>query len=371
MKYDFLIVGSGLFGSVFAFEAKKRGKRCLVLDRRFQTGGNLYCKNRDNIWVHEYGAHIFHTNQKAVWDYVNELVPFNNYINSPIANYKGKLYNLPFNMNTFYQMWGTKTPEEVEAKLKKEKSAFKGEIKNLEDQAISLVGKDIYEKLIKGYTEKQWGKSCTELPSFIIKRLPVRLRYDNNYFNDNYQGIPVGGYNPLIKKLLEGTEVRLGVDFNEDFKVRKQLMDMANKVIYTGTLDSYFDYSLGHLDYRSEKFELKKIDKQNFQGVSVMNFTEREIPYTRIIEHKHFETTATHYNDPVTWISYEMPYDYKKTGEPYYPVNDQRNTELYSKYVKLAKNEDKLIIGGRLAEYSYFDMDKTIMRALSLVDQVL
>lgn len=363
MKYDYLIVGAGLFGSVFAYEAGKRGRKCLVVEKRDHIGGNIYTYEADGINIHKYGAHIFHTSDKKIWDYVNQFASFNNFVNSPIANYKGEIYNLPFNMNTFSKMWGIITPAQAEAIISEQRKEVK-EINNLEDQAISLIGRDIYEKLVKGYTEKQWGRSCTELPPEIIRRLPVRYTYNNNYFNDFYQGIPIGGYTQIIEKLLEGTEVRLNTDFHEH---REELSSLADKVLYTGALDAYFDFSLGHLQYRSEKFETVRLETENYQGVAVVNYTEREIPYTRIIEHKHFEAAVS----PVTYISKEYPVDYSETGEPYYPINDKTNMELYSKYRELARKDEKLLLGGRLALYSYFDMDKTIMAALKLVEEEL
>ena len=360
MKYDYLIVGAGLFGSVFAYEAGKIGRKCLVVEKRDHIGGNIYTYEADGINIHKYGAHIFHTSDKKIWDYVNQFASFNNFVNSPIANYKGEIYNLPFNMNTFSKMWGIITPAQAEAIISEQRKEVK-EINNLEDQAISLIGRDIYEKLVKGYTEKQWGRSCTELPPEIIRRLPVRYTYNNNYFNDFYQGIPIGGYTQIIEKLLEGTEVHLNTDFHEH---REELSSLADKVLYTGALDAYFDFSLGHLQYRSEKFETERLETENYQGVAVVNYTEREIPYTRIIEHKHFEAAVS----PVTYISKEYPVDYSETGEPYYPINDKTNMELYSKYRELARKDEKLLLGGRLALYSYFDMDKTIMAALKLVE---
>lgn len=363
MKYDYLIVGAGLFGSVFAYEAGKRGKKCLVVEKRDHIGGNIYTYDADGINIHKYGAHIFHTSDKKIWDYVNQFASFNNFVNSPIANYKGEIYNLPFNMNTFSRMWGIITPAQAEAIISEQRKEVK-EINNLEDQAISLIGRDIYEKLVKGYTEKQWGRSCTKLPPEIIRRLPVRYTYNNNYFNDFYQGIPIGGYTQIIEKLLEGTDVRLNTDFHEH---RKELTSLADKVLYTGALDAYFDFSLGHLQYRSEKFETERLEMENYQGVAVVNYTEREIPYTRIIEHKHFEAAVS----PVTYISKEYPVDYSETGEPYYPINDKTNMELYSKYRELARKDEKLLLGGRLALYSYFDMDKTIMAALKLTEEEL
>ena len=361
--YDYLIVGSGLFGSVFAHEAKKKGYKCLVVEKRDHIGGNIYTYELEGINIHRYGAHIFHTSNKEAWDYINQFATFNNFVNSPIAFYKDELYNLPFNMNTFSKMWGIRTPQEAEKIISEQRKEVK-KIENLEDQAISLVGRDIYEKLIKGYTEKQWGRSCTELPPEIIKRLPVRYTYNNNYFNDIYQGIPIGGYTQIIEKLLDGIEVRLNTDF---CKEKEELSKIANKILYTGALDAYFDYSLGHLQYRSEKFELERLEEENHQGVAVVNYTEREVPYTRIIEHKHFENSSS----PVTYISKEYPVDYSETGEPYYPINDKVNTELYNKYRELAKKDDKLLLGGRLALYSYFDMDKTIIAALELVKNSL
>ena len=361
--YDYLIVGSGLFGSVFAHEAKKKGYKCLVVEKRDHIGGNIYTYELEGINIHRYGAHIFHTSNKEAWDYINQFATFNNFVNSPIAFYKDELYNLPFNMNTFSKMWGIRTPQEAEKIISEQRKEVK-KIENLEDQAISLVGRDIYEKLIKGYTEKQWGRSCTELPPEIIKRLPVRYTYNNNYFNDIYQGIPIGGYTQIIEKLLDGIEVRLNTDF---CKEKEELSKIANKILYTGALDAYFDYSLGNLQYRSEKFELERLEEENHQGVAVVNYTEREVPYTRIIEHKHFENSSS----PITYISKEYPVDYSETGEPYYPINDKVNTELYNKYRELAKKDDKLLLGGRLALYSYFDMDKTIIAALELVKNSL
>ena len=357
---DYLIVGSGLFGAVFAHEMARRGKQCLVLERRAHTGGNVYCEVRDGINIHKYGAHIFHTHDKAVWDYVNQFVQFNNYVNSPIANYKGELYNLPFNMNTFTRLWGVVTPAEAAAIIAEQRGVIAGEPINLEQQAISLVGTDIYTKLIKGYTEKQWGRSCTELPAFIIRRLPVRYTFDNNSFNDRYQGIPIGGYNKLIDALLEGIEVRLGVDYNDH---RAEYSGVAQKVIYTGPIDAYFDYKLGRLEYRGLRFESERLEEVNHQGVAVMNYTDRETPYTRIIEHKHFEFGT----QPVTWITKEYPSDWQPGQEAYYPVNDDRNQVLYAQYTELAKAENNVIFGGRLAEYKYYDMDDVIASALTIV----
>lgn len=358
--YDYLVVGSGLFGSIFAYEAKKRGKKVLVIERRNHTGGNIYCEKKDDINIHKYGAHIFHTSLEEVWNYVNQFVRFNNYVNSPVANYKGELYNLPFNMNTFSKLWNVVTPAEAAAKIAEQRKAVQGEPQNLEEQAISLVGTDIYTKLIKGYTEKQWGRSCTELPAFIIKRLPVRYTFDNNYFNDRYQGIPEDGYNQIIEKLLDGIEVRLNVDFNEQ---RDEYKNIAEKIIYTGPVDAYFDYKLGQLEYRGLKFETERLEMENYQGIAVMNYTEREVPYTRVIEHKHFEFGK----QPVTYVTKEYPADWKPGDEAYYPVNNDRNQALYQKYADLAKAEGNVIFGGRLAEYKYYDMDKVIESALQLV----
>lgn len=364
MKYDYLIVGSGLFGAVFAHEARERGRRCLVLERRDHIGGNVYTYRRDGINIHKYGAHIFHTSDRGVWEYINRFAEFNNYINSPVANYKGEIYNMPFNMNTFNRMWGVRTPDEARAIIERQRAEVTGPVDNLEKQAISLVGRDIFEKLVKGYTEKQWGRSCSELPPEIIRRLPVRYVYDNNYFNDRWQGIPEGGYTQIMEKLLEGTEVRLGTDFNTD---RDHYRQLADRVLYTGALDEYFDYSLGHLQYRSVRFEDERIECENWQGVAVVNYTDRETPYTRVIEHRHFEKC----DSPVTWISREYPVDYTVTGEPYYPVNDSANSSLYSRYRALADQDDRLILGGRLAQYAYFDMDKTIRAALDLAERIL
>ena len=362
--FDYLVVGSGLFGSVFAHEAKEKGKDVLVIERRNHTGGNIYCEEKEGINIHKYGAHIFHTDYKEVWEYVNRFVEFNNYINSPVANYKGELYNLPFNMNTFSKMWGVVTPAEAAAKIAEQRKAITGEPKNLEEQAISLIGTDVYTKLIKGYTEKQWGRSCTELPAFIIQRLPVRYTFDNNYFNDRYQGIPVGGYNKLINALLEGIEVKLGVDFNEQ---REMYKDIAKTIIYTGPIDAYFNYKLGQLEYRGLRFETERLEEENHQGVAVMNFTEREVPYTRSIEHKHFE----YGKQPVTYVTREYPADWKPGEEAYYPVNNDRNQKLYEQYKKLAEKENNIIFGGRLAEYKYYDMDDVIKSALDFSQREL
>lgn len=361
--YDYLVVGSGLFGSVFAHEMTKSGKKCLVIERRSHIGGNIYCEEKDGINVHKYGAHIFHTDYKDVWEYVNQFVEFNNYVNSPVANYKGELYNLPFNMNTFSKLWNIATPKEASAIIAEQRKAVNGEPTNLEEQAISLVGTDIYTKLIKGYTEKQWGRSCRELPAFIIKRLPVRYTFDNNYFNDRYQGIPVGGYNKLINALLEGIEVRTGIDYNLQ---RDEFKNIANNVVYTGPIDAYFNYKLGNLEYRGLKFETEKLEETNHQGVAVMNYTEREVPYTRIIEHKHFEFGT----QPVTYITKEYPDDWKIGEEAYYPVNNEKNQKLYAEYVKLAEQEKNVIFGGRLAEYKYYDMDDVIKSALDCARRI-
>lgn len=369
-RYDYLIIGSGLFGATFAYLAKQKGKRCLVIDKRTHLGGNIYCEKIENINVHKYGAHIFHTSNKDIWDFVNSIVEFNRYTNSPVANYKGKLYNLPFNMNTFYQMWGVTTPEEAMAKIEEQKTEAIAKMKadgvteprNLEEQAQILIGQDIYEKLIKGYTEKQWGRKCTELPAFIIKRLPVRLVFDNNYFNDKYQGIPIGGYNKLIEGLLDGTETRTDVDFST---MKGTWHDIADKLVYTGAIDEYFDYCYGKLEYRTVKFETEILNTANYQGNAVVNYTEREVPYTRIIEHKHFEMFGQEvYNCPKTVISKEYSTEWQSGMEPYYPVNDKRNNELADKYREKAQNENDVIFGGRLAEYKYYDMDKVIESAL-------
>lgn len=364
-EYDYLIVGAGLFGATFAYEAIAKGKKCLLLEKREVPGGNIFCEERDGINIHAYGAHIFHTSDVEVWKFINQFAEFNHYINSPIANYKGEIFNLPFNMNTFYQMWHTTTPRQAHEMIEKQKQESATiEPRNLEEQAISLVGHDIYEKLIKGYTEKQWGKDCTELPPSIIKRIPVRFIYDNNYFNDPYQGIPKGGYNQIIRTLLAGSEVICDCDYNLD---REKWNAMAKKVIYTGTIDSLFDYQLGKLQYRSERFEHIRIEQENYQGVAVVNYTDRETPYTRIIEHKHFEFGK----QPVTWISKEYPIDYSLTGEPFYPIGDEVNTTLYNEYRSLANHTPNLILGGRLAEYRYYDMDKTIRSALNLAKHEL
>ena len=363
-KYDYLIVGAGLFGAVFAHEAAKQGKRCLVIEKRNHTGGNIYCETIEDITVHKYGAHIFHTSSQRVWDYVTSLCEFNNFINTPMANYEGKLYNLPFNMNTFSQIFGVTTPEEAKEIIEEQRSEIKGEPKNLEEQAISLVGREIYTKLVKGYTEKQWGRDCKDLPAFIIKRLPVRYTYDNNYFNDTYQGIPVNSYNELINKLLDGVEVRLNTDFLAD---KDYYLSLAEKCVYTGTIDGYFDYALGNLDYRSLRFETETLDIEEFQPVAVVNYNERQIPFTRIIEHKHFEFGT----QEKTVITREYPANWEIGDEPYYPVNDERNNALYEEYKALAENEKNVIFGGRLGQYKYFDMDKCIESALTLCDKEL
>jgi UDP-galactopyranose mutase len=365
MKYDYLIVGAGLYGAVFAWEAKKRGKTCLVVEKRDHIAGNIYCEEMDGIQVHRYGAHIFHTSDKRVWEYVNQFAEFNHYINSPVARYKGELYNLPFNMNTFSKMWGIATPGEAQAIIASQIADLHiTEPKNLEEQALSLVGRDVYEKLIKGYTEKQWGRDCKDLPAFIIKRLPLRFTYDNNYFNDRYQGIPMGGYTKMVDKLLEGTQVRLNTDY---FACRKELDALAEKVVYTGMIDRFYDYSLGVLEYRSVRFETEKLEMENYQGNAVVNYTEREVPYTRIIEHKHFEFGK----QPVTIISREYSSEWKKGDEPYYPVNDAKNNALYEEYREMADKEKRVIFGGRLGNYRYYDMDKVIAAALEMCDREL
>ncbi len=372
VEYDYLIVGAGLFGSMFAYQAKRKGKKCLVIDKRPQLGGNLYCENKEGINIHKYGAHIFHTNSKRVWNFVNSLVEFNRYTNSPVANYQGKLYNLPFNMNTFYQMWGVTTPEEAEKKLETqrfeaiEKMRTEGiqEPRNLEEQALSLIGKDIYERLIKGYTEKQWGRKCTDLPAFIIKRLPIRLVYDNNYFNDGYQGIPKGGYNKLIEALLEGVEAKVGMNFFDYFDDWKKI---ADKLVFTGKIDEFFNYQLGKLEYRTVRFEEEIINSANYQGNAVINYTDAKVPYTRIIEHKHFELFGQDINKcPKTIISKEFSTEWQPGMEPYYPVNDERNNSLYQRYKKLADKEANVIFGGRLAEYKYYDMAPIVDRVLNM-----
>mgnify|MGYP002647975401 CR=1 FL=1 len=372
-KYDYLIVGSGLFGSTFAYLAHKNGKRCLVIDKRPHAGGNIYCENIEGINVHKYGAHIFHTSDKEVWDFINSIVPFNRYTNSPVAQAPdGKLYNLPFNMNTFYQMWGVKTPAEALAKLEEQRQdAIKlmkadgiSEPRNLEEQALTLIGRDIYELLIKGYTEKQWGRKCTELPAFIIRRLPVRLTFDNNYFNDSYQGIPIGGYNRLIDGLLEGIDVKLDTDFFED---RKHWESVAEKIVFTGKIDEFYNYKFGKLEYRTVRFETETIDTANWQGNAVINYTGADVPYTRIIEHKHFESFGNAvYENPKTVISREYSTEWNAGMEPFYPVNDSRNQTVYEKYKELADKESNIIFGGRLAEYKYYDMAPIIAQVLKM-----
>lgn len=363
-KYDYLIVGSGLFGAVFARQMHDAGKRVLVIDRRSHAGGNIYCEDKEGIQIHRYGAHIFHTSDEKVWNYVCRLDDFNRYTNSPVANYKGKLYNLPFNMNTFYAMWGVVTPEEARRKIEEQRSAVKGTPSNLEEQAVSLVGTDIYQTLIQGYTEKQWGKSCRDLPAFIIRRIPVRYTYDNNYFNDRHQGIPVHGYNYIIEKLLDGVEVRLNMDFEEH---RTKLSKAAEKIVYTGGIDRYFDYCLGALEYRGLHFETERKEMENFQGVAVMNYTDRETPYTRIIEHKHFQSGR----QPVTYVTREYPQEWHRGGEAYYPVNDERNQALYRRYAELAERDGHVIFGGRLGEYRYYNMDQVIADALKKADDAM
>ena len=372
MKYDYLIVGSGLFGATFAYRAKQIGKQCLVIDKRSHLGGNVYCERVECINVHKYGAHIFHTNNKQVWDFVNSIVEFNRYTNSPIANYKGQQYNLPFNMNTFYQMWGVLTPDEAKAKIEEQKKeavaamreAGVTEPRNLEEQALMLIGRDIYEALIKGYTEKQWGRKCTELPAFIIKRLPVRFVHDNNYFNDRYQGIPIGGYNKLIDGLLDGVETRVNTDF---FECREYWMGIADKIVFTGKIDEYFDYCYGKLNYRTVRFEQETLNLPNYQGNAVMNFTEAEVPYTRIIEHKHFEMFGQEvYDCPRTVISREYSTEWQEGMEPYYPVNDDRNNALAERYRQCADHEKNVIFGGRLAEYKYYDMATIVEKVLNM-----
>ena len=363
-EYDYLIVGAGLYGAVMAHELKKKGKKCLVIDRRDHIAGNIYCEDIEGIHVHKYGAHIFHTSDKKIWDYMNQFAEFNNYINSPVAVYKDELYNLPFNMNTFSKMWNIRTPQEAKEIIEKQrKETGITDPQNLEEQALFLGGKDIYEKLIKGYTEKQWGRKCTELPAFIIKRLPFRFVYDNNYFNDRYQGIPVGGYTAIVEKMLEGTEVRTGIDF---FEFRKENPEIAEKIIFTGMIDEYYDYKLGVLEYRSVRFEQERYEMENYQGNAVVNYTDREVPYTRIIEHKHFE----YGKQPVTIISKEYSSEWHKGDEPYYPVNNEKNNSLYEKYRQLAESENNVIFGGRLGNYKYYDMDKVIEAALDKIEEL-
>ena len=368
MMYDYLIVGAGLYGAVFAHEMKARGKKVLVIDRRAHIAGNVYTEKIEGIHVHQYGAHIFHTNNKKVWNYITQFAEFNRFTNSPVANYKGKLYSLPFNMYTFNQMWGVVTPEEASAEIERQRREITGEPKNLEEQAISLVGRDIYEKLIKGYTEKQWGRDCRELPAFIIRRLPVRLTFDNNYFNALYQGIPIGGYTKMVANLLEGIEVRLNTDYLEH---KDELDALAQKVVYTGAIDAYFGYQLGHLEYRSVRFETELLDQPNFQGNAAVNYTDRETPWTRIIEHKWFEFGRDDEGRelPKTIISREYSSEWKPGDEPYYPVNDEKNGELYARYRERTRDEKKVIFGGRLGEYKYYDMDAVIGAALERAEK--
>lgn len=363
-QYDYLIVGCGLFGAVFAHEARKKGKSVLFIEKRNHIGGNIYCELQEDILVHKYGAHIFHTSNKRVWEYVNQFVEFNNFINAPIANYKGEMYNLPFNMNTFSKMFHISTPQQAQEIIEAQRGEIKGEPQNLEEQAISLVGREVYTKLIKGYTEKQWGRDCKDLPAFIIKRLPVRYTYNNNYFNDRYQGIPVEGYTALVEKLIDGCDVLLNTDFFSD---KEKYLAMADTCLYTGMIDAFYDYCYGELGYRSLRFENETLDMQNYQGVAVVNYTEREIPYTRVIEHKHFAFGT----QEKTIITKEYPADWVAGMEPYYPINDAKNTELYQKYADLAANETKILFGGRLAQYKYYDMDKCVEAALALCDRVL
>ena len=361
MKYNYLIIGAGLFGSIFAYEANKRGKKCLVIEKRNHIGGNIYTENIEKINIHKYGAHIFHTSNKEVWDYINQFAEFNRYTNSPIARYKNEVYNMPFNMNTFNKLWGVFTPEEAKAKIQEELGEVNiDEPKNLEEQAIKLVGKTIYEKLVKGYTEKQWGMKATELPAFIIKRLPVRFIYDNNYFNDTYQGIPIGGYTQIIEKMLNEIEVRLNYDY---FEHKEELKNIAEKIIFTGPIDQYYNYCYGELEYRSVRFETEILDMENYQGNAVVNYTDYEVPYTRIIEHKHFEFGT----QPKTIISREYSDKWDKSKEPYYPINNEKNNALYAKYKQLSDKEESVIFGGRLGEYKYYDMDKVIEEALKCV----
>lgn len=362
--YDYLIVGAGFFGAVFAHEAQKQGKRCLVVERRGHIGGNCYTADVESIHVHRYGAHIFHTSDQQVWTYINQFCTFNNYVNSPIANYCGEIYNMPFNMNTFSRLWNISTPAEAKAIIDAQRADAPAQPQNLEEQAISLVGRDIYEKLVKGYTEKQWGRSCTQLPAFIIRRLPVRFRYDNNYFNDRYQGIPEGGYTPIFEKLLDGIDVRLNCDY---FDHRDELRAQCRKVVFTGPIDRYFDYCYGPLQFRSLRFESEVLDMENYQGNAVVNYTDRETPYTRVIEHKHFEFGT----QPKTVITREYPMDWHPGDEPYYTINDEKNNQLYQRYAALAEREPDVLFGGRLGEYKYYDMDKVIASALSFAAREL
>lgn len=369
MKYDYLVVGSGLYGAIFAHEAKKYGKTVLVVEKRSNVAGNIYTENIEGINVHKYGAHIFHTNNKEVWKYITQFAEFNRFTNSPVANYKGELYSMPFNMYTFNKMWGVVTPEEAQEKISEQRKEIVGTPKNLEEQAISLVGRDVYEKLVKGYTEKQWGRECVDLPAFIIKRLPVRFTFDNNYFNALYQGIPIGGYTKLVSKILEGIEVRLNTDY---LKEKSELDKLADKIVYTGPIDAYFEYKLGHLEYRSVRFENELLDIPNFQGNAAVNYTDKETPWTRIIEHKWFEFGKdVNGNDlPKTIISREYSSEWKPGDEPYYPVNDEKNSDLYEEYRKLSVSEPKVIFGGRLGEYKYYDMDKTIESVLKVTENL-
>lgn len=369
MKYDYLVVGSGLYGAIFAHEAKKHGKTVLVVEKRSNIAGNIYTENIEGINVHKYGAHIFHTNNKEVWKYITQFAEFNRFTNSPVANYKGELYSMPFNMYTFNKMWGVVTPEEAQEKISEQRKEIVGTPKNLEEQAISLVGRDVYEKLVKGYTEKQWGRECVDLPAFIIKRLPVRFTFDNNYFNALYQGIPIGGYTKLVSKILEGIEVRLNTDY---LKEKSELDKLADKIVYTGPIDAYFDYKLGHLEYRSVRFENELLNIPNFQGNAAVNYTDKETPWTRIIEHKWFEFGKDENgNDlPKTIISREYSSEWKPGDEPYYPVNDEKNSDLYEEYRKLSVSEPKVIFGGRLGEYKYYDMDKTIESVLKVTENL-
>ena len=365
MRYDYLIVGAGLYGSVFAYEAKKRGKTCLVIDKRSHIGGNIYCEEIEGINVHKYGAHIFHTSNKVIWEYINQFAEFNHYVNSPVAVYKDELYNLPFNMNTFSKMWNIRTPQEAKDIIAKQIAELDiSEPKNLEEQALSLAGRDVYEKLVKGYTEKQWGRDCTDLPAFIIKRLPLRFTYDNNYFNDRFQGIPMGGYTKIIEKMLDGIDVKVDTDY---FEFIKENLDIAEKTLFTGMIDEYYDYQLGALEYRSVRFETEVLDCDNYQGNAVVNYTDREVPYTRIIEHKHFEFG----HQEKTVISREYSSEWKVGMEPYYPVNNDQNNALFAAYKALASKEEKVIFGGRLGNYQYYDMDKVIEAALNLVAEEL
>ena len=373
IRYDYLIVGSGLYGATFAYKAKQAGKKCLVIDKRPHLGGNVYCENIEGINVHKYGAHIFHTNNKQVWDFVNSLVPFNRYTNSPVANYKGELYNLPFNMNTFAQLWGVRTPEEAKAKIDEQRAEVAANLggsepRNLEEQALALVGRDIYEKLIKEYTEKQWGRKCKELPAFIIRRLPVRFVFDNNYFNDAYQGIPIGGYNALIEKLLDGIETRANCDFFKEYK--NSWREVADKLVYTGPIDEYFDYKFGRLDWRTVTFRTRIENTPNYQGNAVINYTSHDVPFTRVIEHKHFESFGQAvYDNPKTVVSEEYSTEYKLGMEQFYPVNDERNNALAEQYRTLAVQESNVIFGGRLAEYRYYDMAPVIEHALAAAEE--